>query len=278
MTTAVVTIVHGRHQHLRNQLRGVARSARAPDMHIVVALDDRTVAAVVAEQRSPAGVVDLRAGHPLPLARARNAGAATALHAGATLLIFLDVDCIPGPELIGRYVAAAQQSEHANALLCGPVTYLDQPTGGDYDIARLESAIRPHPDRPAPPDGRIVPTADYDLFWSLSFALPARSWEAVGGFCEQYRGYGGEDTDFARCIRSRGIPMRWVGGAHAFHQHHPVHDPPIEHLDDILRNAAIFHRRWGSWPMSGWLNAFQDLGLIRRDPDGAPIRTSPPTT
>ena len=275
MTIAVVTVVHGRHEHLRNQLRGLALSARTPDMHIVVALDDRAVGTVVAAQRSSATVLHLGAGRPLPLARARNVGATAALRAGATLLIFLDVDCIPGRNLVDRYVGAAGKSEHANALLCGPVTYLDEPTAGGYDITQLESAIRPHPDRPAPPDGRIVPTRDYDLFWSLSFAVPAQTWDAIGGFCEQYLGYGGEDTDFARCARSCGIPMRWVGGAHAFHQHHPVHDPPIEHLDDILRNAGTFHRRWGSWPMNGWLTAFETLGLIRRESDGTPIRTPP---
>jgi hypothetical protein len=59
--------------------------------------------------------------------------------------------------------------------------------------------------------------------------------------------------------------MRWVGGADAFHQYHPVSDPPIEHLDDIVRNAAIFHQRWGWWPMQGWLREFEARGLIRRD-------------
>jgi hypothetical protein len=39
--------------------------------------------------------------------------------------------------------------------------------------------------------------------------------------------------------------MRWIGGAHAFHQFHPVSDPPVQHLYDIVRNAEIFHQRWG---------------------------------
>jgi hypothetical protein len=64
--------------------------------------------------------------------------------------------------------------------------------------------------------------------------------------------------------------MRWVGGAHAFHQFHPVSDPPVEHLHDIVRNAEIFHQRWGWWPMEGWLTAFHERGLITRDENGLP--------
>jgi hypothetical protein len=52
-------------------------------------------------------------------------------------------------------------------------------------------------------------------------------------------------TPISRNAPPAGVPMRWVGGAHAFPQHRPVIDPPVQHLDDILRNAAIFHERWG---------------------------------
>jgi N-acetylglucosaminyl-diphospho-decaprenol L-rhamnosyltransferase len=58
-----------------------------------------------------------------------------------------------------------------------------------------------------------------------------------------------------------------VGGATAFHQYHPVEDPPLGHLDDILRNAAVFRQRWGWWPMQGWLAAFEQRGLINYDRD-----------
>jgi N-acetylglucosaminyl-diphospho-decaprenol L-rhamnosyltransferase len=95
-----------------------------------------------------------------------------------------------------------------------------------------------------------------------------RQWQDLGGFCEQYTGYGAEDTDFGQVAASRGIGLTWVGGAWAYHQHHPTSDPPVQHLHDILRNAAIFHRRWGWWPMSGWLQDFARQGLIRFEPGG----------
>jgi GT2 family glycosyltransferase len=183
--------------------------------------------------------------------------------------VFLDVDCIPGTSLIGRYRNAAARPEHANALLCGPVTYLAPPGPGGYP-AELDTLIDPHPARPNPEPNAVVEGTDYTLFWSLSFALTADTWHRVGGFCERYRGYGGEDTDFACSAAAAGVGMRWVGGAHAFHQYHRVSEPPIEHLRDILRNAEVFYERWGWWPMQGWLTSFEAAGLIHRDDTGRP--------
>lgn len=270
MRTAVVTVAHGRHAHLRRQLRGLRLSDRQPDAHIVVALADPQIKSVVHEQDVAVGVLDCEAGPRLPLAQARNLGAAAALGAGADLIVFLDVDCIPSPHLITRYRATAAHSDHRDALLCGPVTYLPPPGVQGYPLPIPDDAIDPHPARPSPPDDTVVCTTDYALFWSLSFATTADTWRTVGGFCEEYQGYGGEDTDFARCAAAAGVPMRWVGGAHAFHQHHAVSNPPVQHLEDIVRNARLFHRRWGEWPMEGWLSAFEDRGLIARDPDGTP--------
>lgn len=272
MKTAVITTVHGRDTHLRRQLEGLAASTLRPDMHIVVALGDPTVTDTVRALGAPAVVLDCKAAAPLPVAKGRNAGAAAAVRNGVELMIFLDVDCIPGADLIDRYHAVASRAEHEDALLCGPVTYLRPLGPGGYDLSEIRAKPDPHPARPAPQDGTVVTTTDYALFWSLSFAVKIHAWRRIGGFCELYRGYGGEDTDFAQCAAARHVPMRWVGGAHAFHQYHPVADPPLDHLDDILRNAEIFYRRWGWWPMEGWLSSFADKGLIRRRANGQPVR------
>ncbi len=47
---------------------------------------------------------------------------------------------------------------------------------------------------------------------------------------------------------------------------------PGHHLDDILRNGALFASRWGWWPMEGWLEQFEALDLIRSDGDGGWVR------
>ncbi|KAA0090929.1 glycosyltransferase family 2 protein [Mycolicibacterium sp. P1-18] len=269
MNTAVVTAVRGRSAHLRKQLDGLDRSTEPVDRHVVVAVDDDDVAGQVEDTR--ATVVPLHSGSPrIPMAAARNLGARIAIDGGAELLVFLDVDCIPSPEMLGYYQRAAATPAHRDALLCGPVTYLPAPGRDGYDLDRLSELANPHPVRPAPPAGATVVGDDYHLFWSLSFAVTAATWQRIGGFSTDYAGYGGEDTDYAQRAAAAGVGLRWVGGAHAFHQFHPVSDPPVEHLADIVANAVTFQRRWGWWPMQGWLDAFERQGLISRDLVGTP--------
>lgn len=263
MRTSVITIAAGRTTHLHNQMRALTRHRL--DDHIVVSMGDPEVADLARRGRAHAIVLD--ANRPLPLAAARNLGAHTALTRGAQLLVFLDVDCIPDDRLLNRYRAAACADPFAEVLLCGPVTYLPPPPPHGYDLRTLRHYYAPHPARPAPDDHALLDSTETDLFWSLSFAVTAATWRSIGGFCTRYRGYGGEDTDFARKAAAVGAHIRWVGGADAYHQYHPVSDPPFEHLDDILVNACIYHRRWGAWPMRGWLDDFAEAGLVRYDDD-----------
>jgi GT2 family glycosyltransferase len=210
--------------------------------------------------------VTIPAGDGLPLAAARNAGAQAALAAGADALIFLDVDCVPSPTLVNTY-ARSVAAEAGSTLHCGVVRYL----GPEVDASVIGSGDllgAAHPARPVPAPGTSIAAADWQLFWSLSFATSARTWREFGGFCEDYRGYGAEDTDLGYRAFRAGIGMRWVGGADAFHQYHSTERPPIRHLNDIIRNATVFHDRWGFWPMSGWLAEFQDLGLAEYAADG----------
>ncbi|MDV7351704.1 galactosyltransferase-related protein [Rhodococcus oxybenzonivorans] len=273
MKTAVVTIAARREHHLRQHLRSVGQMTERVGDHVVVAIGDRRTTEVVSEVGGARSVWCEHDGGPLPLAAARNLGADAALAAGADLIVFLDVDCLAGPALLRRYRVAADHPRNHSTLLCGPVTYLPPPGPGGYDLDRLAELRNPHPARPAPEDGTVLTGTDFTLFWSLSFAVSRETWHRIGGFCTEYRGYGGEDTDFACSAAEAGIGLRWVGGADAFHQHHPVSDPPVEHLGDILANAHLFHRRWGWWPMRGWLEAFEALGLI--DYDAAKLRWVP---
>ena len=256
---AAVTIAHGRHDHLTRQAASLRAGTREVD-HVVVAMGDPDLhldsAHVVAMEADPAA---------LPLAAARNLGARVALDRGAETLVFLDVDCLAGPDLVAAYdeVVSAQQDH----VWSGPVTYLPPDLNVDQ-LSRPWELDDPHPARPAPAPGEVVLDADPDLFWSLSFALHRDAWGRVGGFCEDYVGYGGEDTDFAHQVAASGIGLAWVGGARAYHQHHPTSVPPVQHLDDILRNGRIFNQRWGWWPMRGWLEAFEELELVARTDDG----------
>jgi N-acetylglucosaminyl-diphospho-decaprenol L-rhamnosyltransferase len=275
MRVGVITTVSGRKDHLINQHRGLGSSSVAPHCYVVVAMNEPTVREWLPRMHPHPEIVTLSSpDHRLPVAEARNLGARRAIELSADLLVFLDVDCVPAPELIAAYSAAAQS--YPDSLLGGAVGYLPE-TVSAFDDRRSDVALF-HKFRPRLSAGEVQP-ADPALFWSLSFALSVDAWAAVGGFHEEYRGYGGEDTDFAQTGLRAQVPFRWVGGAEAFHQYHETQSPPVQHLDDILANGRIFARRWGFWPMTGWLSAFEDLGLVARDPlSGDWIRASPSTS
>jgi hypothetical protein len=271
--TAVVTITRGRDAHLHRQRVGLA--AAPPDLHVVVGMGEEPHLSPVDGAPPVTGVGVPVPASGLPLAAARNAGVAAALAAGAELLVLLDVDCIPGPRLLHRYAGAAGRVPDP-ALLCGPVHYLPPPPAGGYPATGLDTLAPPHPARPAPPDGAIRPDDRFALFWSLSFAVTAATWATTGGFCTEYTGYGGEDTDFAWVARDRGATLHWVGGASAFHQHHPPARHDAARTVEIVRNAHLFNRRHGWWPMSGWLAELATGGHVEFDPGRDLLRVAGP--
>jgi N-acetylglucosaminyl-diphospho-decaprenol L-rhamnosyltransferase len=259
----VVTLAHGRHDHLRLQHASLAAGTRRPDVYVVVAMGDPGLESWPAHdgQRALTVPIDI---DPLglPLAAARNYGFDLATDLGCEVVVGLDVDCVVGPTALAAYeeVVAAEPDR----VWSGPVTYLDQPPASGYDLDDLRDD--PHPARPAPAPGEVERGGDVDLFWSLSFAMSSRTWHRSGGFDEAYVGYGGEDTDFGHRLAARGIDLAWVGGARTYHQFHPV-SRADDHLDDILRNGRIFRDRWGRWPMGGWLAELEEQGLVVRRGD-----------
>ncbi|PZS14997.1 MAG: sugar transferase [Pseudonocardiales bacterium] len=269
MRVAVITPVSGRHAHLHLQRRGLQAGTVRPVLHVVAAMGDTGVARELVGELSTVVHDVTKIDGSLPLARARNEGAQQAIAAGAELLVFLDVDCVPGSRMIERYVGAASVAIGADppSLLCGPVAYLAPPPAGGYRLELMPYGAAGHPARPVPPDGAVIRGGSHELFWSLSFALLAPVWDQIGGFDERYTGYGAEDTDFGQRAALNGVRLDWIGGAWAYHQFHPSADPPVQHLADILRNAQTFRRRWGWWPMSGWLRAFEQRGIATYDAD-----------
>ena len=177
MRVGVVTIAAHRTDHLRMQMTALARGSRLPDRHVVVSMGDPEVVSLALGAGADTRWIE-PAGKSLPLAEARNLGAGRAIELGADLLIFLDVDCIPAPNLVGRYEEVAGDPHHREALLCGPVTYLPPPPDGGYDVTALERMIDPHPARPHPGPEEVLIGDDHTLFWSLSFAVTAPTWHS----------------------------------------------------------------------------------------------------
>lgn len=260
---SVLTLVRGRADRLRNLMRGLARQTARPG-ELVIAWMQPEPAPDLPDPGCPVRHLHVP-GEPMPLAAARNRAAEAA---ASDLLIFLDVDCIPGRGLVAAYAEAAARTD---GLFLGEVLYLP-PGLAAGDGADLDRLGRAHPARPPVPETGIRPEPDSGQLWGLSFALPARAWDAVGGMDEAYAGYGGEETDLAARLAAGGLPTYWVAGARAYHQHHPVHVPPLQHFAPILANAARFRARHGRWCMTYWLGQFRDAGLIDWDEGADAIR------
>lgn len=266
MTVSVLTLVRDREGHLQQLVEGLGRSRLGPDELIVVQMGGGPLAPLQAD--FPIRVERLQ-GDGLPLAAARNRAAAMAQ---GDALVFLDVDCIPMADCLARLVAALDRHD---ALLCADVRYLGPHDARDaWRESDLLARARAHPVRTFPAGGvRLEP--DPGLFWSLAFAIRHARFESLHGFDEDFEGYGGEDTDFGLRAAAQGLPLLFVGGALACHQHHVSHEPPVQHLNDIVRNACRFHAKWKRWPMEGWLAAFVQMGLIDWAEDAITLKRPP---
>lgn len=255
---SVLTLVRNREAHLHQLVEGLRRSPVPPAELIVVDMSDDPVA--IPPQDFPV-LIDRLSTDGLPLAAARNRAASLATQES---LLFLDVDCIP---LSGCLSRISEELAAHDALLCADIRYLGpEDARGAWTEAGLLAIGKPHPVR-AFPDAGIREERNPGLFWSLAFAMRRASFTALGGFDEAFTGYGGEDTDFGYRAAAAGLPLLFVGGAIACHQHHASHEPPVQHVRDIVRNASLFHRRWQRWPMEGWLEQFRSMGLVHWSDD-----------
>jgi GT2 family glycosyltransferase len=249
----VITLVHGREPQLRNLILGLERSTQ-PIAGLWVVFMNQAPLPLASPHFPIRGLRIDEADGRLPLARARNA-----VSGRGGDWVFLDVDCIPAADLIASYCEALHEAPEA--LHLGEVRYL--PETADIAGWSAQSLLRDAVAHPLAVYRTAVGTAmPYELFWSLNFACNAATFERIGGFDEGYTGYGGEDTDFAFRARAQGVPLL-SAAALAFHQYHPMYDPPLNHLEAIVANARRFYRQWQRWPMEGWLQAFVDRGLVR---------------
>jgi GT2 family glycosyltransferase len=258
-TVGVVVIAADRDEHLARLLDGLAEQARRADRVVVVDMAgtaDLTTGAPFDVER----VAVARDGSTLPLGAARNAGAAAL---GCDVTVFLDVDCIPHPSLVADYAAAL--TARPDVLACGRVRYLCEGWSGTTP-AMLDACSTVHAARPTPAVDELD-TQRHELFWSLNFAVTATTWGRLGGFDPSFRGYGAEDTDLGLRARQLDIPLLWVAGALAYHQWHPPTRRDPSRTPELVANARRFHRRWGSWPMRGWLDELAADGAVTFDPE-----------
>ncbi len=260
-SVSVIIIVQGRKQHLKNVIRGLSAVTLPPATELEVVIVHMNESASVKPDNFPHRFLScsINCHHNLPLARARNYGAKLA---SSEHLIFLDVDCIPHTELITDYVNALE--DHPKSIFMGEVYYLPAPLHKNWDMETLAELGDKHPKRTyIEGKKKYLREIAYERFWSLNFAINKTTFKLLGGFDEGFTGYGAEDTDFIMTAKLYDIPLYWVNGATSYHQYHGEQGSvPLQHFDDIIRNAETYHGKWKTWPMESWLNAFSEMGYI----------------
>jgi len=263
-TLSVLTLAKGRSSHLANMMLGLARQSVLPHEFIIAVMQD-SLYENLPDMPFPVRQIQIDSS-ALRLSTARNHAARLAT---GDALVFLDIDCIPAPECLHDY---QQGLVTHDGLLMGEVMYLPAGTAEPgWDYHRFEQNCAKHSDRRGPPEEGVEPCTDYRCFWSLNFAIRRDRFLSSGGFDENYIGYGGEDTDYAKGFTLSGGMLAWLKGARVYHQHHAHHMPPVHHLATVVRNAEHFEKKWGYRTMGHWLHAFRLMGLIDDTP-GRPIR------
>ncbi|MBX7535032.1 glycosyltransferase [Qipengyuania sp. GH1] len=275
-SVSVLTLVRGRQQHLDHLVAGLDAQRFPPDELVVAYMQD-DAPNIETKGAFPVRYVRVE-GEPMPLAAARNRAANMA---DGNVLAFLDVDCIPDPDFVRR--AAEGHAFDPQGVFLPEVRYLPGNSEGwrknngapDYNLL-AERGVR-HPSKRPLNDTSFVAIADFGELWGLAFIMGASVWRSAGGMDEDYVGYGAEETDLGQRLRLSGANMYWIGGTVCFHQHHYVHRPPMQHFDAIVRNARLYHSRWGKWCMGYWLDDFERRGLVTRTADRLEIMRSPTT-
>ena len=225
LTAAVVIPVYNRPDLLARTLAGLERSTR--QVPVIVADDgsEADIASVV--EASPLDVTLVRQEHDgNGAARARNLGAS---HAGdVDVLIFIDADCIPHPELVANHLAWHAASDVVVTIgRRVHVRVADVPVeaiaSGSADLdRRVQTGFSGRPDFRTVLQRRTARLTAGDeafrTFVSSNVAVPRALFEATGGFADRFPHWGAEDTELGWRLWQEGAFFVPVEDAVIYHQ------------------------------------------------------------
>ncbi|GAA4225795.1 glycosyltransferase [Actinomadura meridiana] len=178
---------------------------------------------------------------------ARNAGAR---RTSAPVLAFVDAGVLPGPDFLSAHLSAQLSGSAVVGYIFGyqpdgPAAPLDETA---WTLAP-EQLVRRYGDSPEFRDVRhlALERFDFDLgscavpwqwFWSGNCSVRAADFWAVGGFDEDFRSWGGEDTELAYRLFRHGARFVVSRAAWAIEAPHPRTTVP--NLDSGSANMLKF--------------------------------------
>jgi glycosyltransferase involved in cell wall biosynthesis len=155
-------------------------------------------------------------------AAARNAGVA---NAQGQLVLFLDDDVVPGPDLVAEHLKMHEAEK--DIVVTGPMSSLpryEQPWVA-WEQAKLEAQYR------AMIRGDYAPS--FRQFWTGNASLAKRHFVEAGGFdvsCKR-----GEDVELGQRLDARGLSFRFNPAAVGWH-----------HAERSLESWSAAHRSYGA--------------------------------
>jgi glycosyltransferase involved in cell wall biosynthesis len=209
MMLSVVIPAHGRRPLLAQTLASLARQDGAPPHEVIVVDDgaDPELSGWVAGLGFPLDVVVLHHARNRGRSAARNTGIA---RARGDILVFLDSDMRVTPGFLAAHAAAHDGAD--TVVLGAIVTARELPRTAWVEYTDSRGVHKVRPGEPIP--SRYFMTGNS----SVASALIARA----GGFDEEFREYGGEDTEMGYRLAAHGGRFRHAPGAVA--EHLDLHD------------------------------------------------------
>lgn len=188
---------------------------------------------------------------PCGLAASRNEGAAVAR---GTHLLFLDDDVLVTPAALPTFLAGVHADRAAVHVGRLRNVALDRvgavlAARGEVAPARLEGWCSPVPMYAAMGalcghrDAAPCPAAWWAIVTGGNLCVPAPALHEVGGFDEEFDGWGPEDADLCYRLFLRGTAARYHPRATLFHLDHPRSTERVTAA--LMRNAARFFRKHG---------------------------------
>ncbi|XVS60924.1 glycosyltransferase [Actinosynnema sp. CA-299493] len=166
-------------------------------------------------------------------AAARNAGARLTT---APVLAFVDAGVLPGPDFLAAHLAVHDADPDAPTAVIG-YTFGYRPDESAPVIETSaamtsEEAVRHYRESPDFADARHLAferfgfdlsrcTVPWQWFWSMNCSVRAEDFRAVGGFAEEFRGWGGEDLELAFRLFRHGTGFAVSRDAWAVEAPHP---------------------------------------------------------
>jgi glycosyltransferase involved in cell wall biosynthesis len=292
LKASVIIPVRNRSAILVESLRTIARqSCRAADYEVVVIDDGSTddVAERLHGNRYPFTVIYDRI-EPIAKfcpARPRNRGLSLAR---GDIAILLDVDMICSPQLVGRHIAAHRDEERPKAVIGYTYGFPADPVERTPEVMKPPA---PHLLLKALPDllkrdnrrwrdsreDIYVSSADlvdypmpWQVFWTNNVSIPRKLALDIGGFDEEFVGWGIEDIEFAFRLFQRGVSFALCRDAWGIHYPHPNDHQdrrPIEMEQNcrrLIRKHPNFMLEVSTWAWEAASPMWTALEGLRLDP------------